>query len=392
MHYASWARCARQRQHHHQQEAEGVLEEGSRQSDSGSLSRASSFDGIESAQPSQSAPLLPRADRSSASGGPRREEQQEPPLPSPRHTTLQVTVSSPPEPAGGAPASDAPLLWQPLALPAQKQWAWHDWARYMVYRWAPGLAGGIPGYQYPGIHTDQCNALPAIGQPGSHHPPSCPCPVPCCLLLRAAEQALPGFPAGVRGGVVHAGERPPACRLPGPGPRLFPQQDRAAHQAQQARRPREAAQGCRACSWQDESLGWLQAGRRPHRHEFWLLLSAGIDRLTPPRSLQPLLVAAPVQLPGDAAHARVPGAAAAAAATAPPRPRLQGVQQGSAQGSRAAAGSVQAPAASAWLAHTHPTCALALCMSLRLHLRLRCRPAPGPTSWACSGWTLGRAC
>jgi hypothetical protein len=125
-HYASWARCAAQQARRRAAEAPSTP----------SHSRAGSFDGIESPQAQVRAPLLGPSARTSLAGGPQEEAH------SAGHTTLRVTVATPdPAPCNGDQPEGSSLLWHPLELGAQKQWGWHDWARYLVYRCRGGGVG-----------------------------------------------------------------------------------------------------------------------------------------------------------------------------------------------------------------------------------------------------------
>lgn len=114
VHFDDWARCAQQSRERRRL-AQRMPEEGQ------PISRASSFDGIESPTPLLASYAAPPTSDAEPQQGEEQWEQQQ------GHTTLQVTAS-------GALADVQPGLWQPLTLEAQAQWRWTDWLRYAVYR------------------------------------------------------------------------------------------------------------------------------------------------------------------------------------------------------------------------------------------------------------------
>ena len=134
VHYINWMRCVHQQPGQQQPQQEEQQQQERRRQAQGRLSRGGSFDGIESPRAGMSAPLLANIPQQS---------QQE------QHTTVQITASpldleaSPAAAlASGRDDITASLLWQPMALAAQGQWHWQDWARYFIYRL--GIIAGAP--------------------------------------------------------------------------------------------------------------------------------------------------------------------------------------------------------------------------------------------------------
>lgn len=118
VHYAEWQRCARR-----QRRAAAAAGDAA-EAEAGQLSRASSFDGIESPR------LTPAGSQASPPVG-QEQWQQLLRAPARGHTTLEVSASADLPDSGPDPA---PGLWQPLTLAAQPRWGWIDWLRYAVYR------------------------------------------------------------------------------------------------------------------------------------------------------------------------------------------------------------------------------------------------------------------
>jgi hypothetical protein len=203
VHNINWMRCVHQQPGQQQPQQEEQQQQERRRQAQGRLSRGGSFDGIESPRAGMSAPLLANIPQQS---------QQE------QHTTVQITASpldleaSPAAAlASGRDDITASLLWQPMALAAQGQWHWQDWARYFIYRL--GIIAGAP------------HCLPACLPQIMH--------LPSRFVLPHLLQALPRLSAGVRRGPVHPGERLHPRRLPRARAPVLPQSHHAAHSAQQ---------------------------------------------------------------------------------------------------------------------------------------------------------------
>lgn len=164
VHFYEWQRCAARCSQRQQRQAAAAAA-GEADAEAGQLSRASSFDGIESPR------LTPAGSYASPPVG-QEQRQQLLRAPAQGHTTLEVSTSSADLLDSGP--GPAPGLWQPLTLEAQPRWGWIDWARYAVYRQALWGAAFDAAWLARACPAGVVSAsLAWIQQPARHPTPTC---------------------------------------------------------------------------------------------------------------------------------------------------------------------------------------------------------------------------